>query len=378
VKLPPGRATESQLSPRGTVLLALSVFLVFAGAWQVDGVLGAMGLSGFCLLVLAWGAGLWNLSRIRVEIECPAKVHAGVFFPLALAIHNDRRVLDAFALTIELEVAGKTRVEGSASWIAARSAADLELRLTVPDRGNMTLHRVRVASQFPLGLFLQTARWQVTKPLLVFPRPLVPRELSAPGVLADASPMAGTSVGEAAGEPRGLRPWRGGDSPRRIAWPATIRSHARGAGLLVREADPPGFQPLRCVVLFHSFATDGSLIRPDRFERALSLACGTLRHLHGAGLPVRLIGDFDGWKDHPAATRTQLAACMEVLARAVRSAGTELHDLQAAAERLGDEESLIVLSDMPAAAWRGVFPKRRLPPMAIDIAAYDGTRKRPR
>ncbi len=363
---------------RGVILASLSGACIVAGMWRADGVLAALGVAGWCLMAVARWAGGWNLSGLEVTIGCPAKVHAGAMFPMTVELRNDRRVLDAFAVTLDLVMAGKTRVGGRAAWVATRSAADLDLRLAVPERGNLERHRVWLTSPFPLGLFLNRAGFQVMHPLLVFPKPMIPRELRAEGVLADASPLAGTSVGDAAGEPRGLRPWRGGDSPRRIAWAATMRSQARGSGLVVREADPPGFQPLRFLVIFHSFGADGSLIRPDRFERALSLASGTLRHLHGAGLPARLIADFDGWKDHPAATRAQMGACQEVLARAVRAAGTEVHDLHAAAERALEDESLIIISDMPAAAWRTVFPRRRLAGLAVDIIHYDGTRKKPR
>lgn len=355
---------------------SLGAALLLAGIWRVDGVLAAMGLAGVCLLLLARWAGVWNLSRIEVEVRGPAKVHAGAVFPLTVVVKNRRRLLDAFAMRLELDLMGKTREEGRAAWIAARSAADLELRVAVPGRGSADWHKVTLTSGFPLGLFTRTLRWQVNYPLLAFPKPVVPKELRTPGVMADASPVAGTSTGEATGEPRGLRPWRSGDSPRRIAWPATLRSYARGAGLVVREADPPGFQPRRCLVLFHSFGADGSLIRPDRFEQALSLASGTLRHLHAAGLPARLIADFDGWKEHPAATRAQAGACQEVLARAVRANGTEAHDVQAAAERAGTDESLIILSDMPAAAWRSVFPKRHLPGIAVDIPARGPNRRK--
>ena len=137
--------------------------------------------------------------------------------------------------------------------------------------------------------------------------------------------------------------------------------------MVVREAEPPGFHPRRCLVLFHSFGAVGSLIRPERFERALSLASGALRHLHELGIPVRLLGDFDGWIEHPAATRAQLAACQEVLARATRAAGTEAHNLQAAANRTADDETLVVLSDMPRPAWLAALPKQRLPILTPDL-----------
>ena len=360
-------AITSQPSTRGAVLGGAGFALFVAGLWRVDGILAALGLGAWCLLGLAWALGRLNLTRLQVTLDGPNKVPAGVMFPAVLTLRNPRQFWDAFAIHIELELPGPTRAGGQAPWIAAGSAADLDLRMAVPQRAWQERHPVRLKSGFPLGLFEMRRVLALAHPLLVLPRPLVPRGLRALGVLLDTSPLEGAAAGEAAGEPRGLRPWQPGDSPRRIDWPTSVRSWARGAGLVVREAEPPGFHPRRCVVLFHSFGMDGSLIRPERFERALSMAAGALRHLHGLGIPVRLRGDFDDWLDHPAATLAQLAACQEVLARAVRAAGTEAHDLQAAAKRTADDETLVVLSDMPPAAWLPALPKLRLPILTPDL-----------
>lgn len=343
--------------------------LVVAGLWRVDGVLAALGVGAWCLLGLAWGAGRLNLMGLEVSFDGPDKVPAGVAFPAMLTLRNPRRFWDAFAVGMELELPAKTRVGGRAKWVAASSAADLDLRVAVPERACRDHHPVYLKSGFPLGLFEMWRVLVVAHPLLVLPRPLVPRGLRALGVLMEASPVDGASAGEAAAEPRGPRPWQPGDSPRRIDWPRSVRSWARGAGLVVREAEPPGFHPRRCVVMLHSFGTGGSLIRPERFERALALAAGALRHLHALGIPVRLLADFDGWIDHPAATRAQLASCQEVLARATRAAGTEAHDLRAAALRTADDETLVVLSDMPLAGWLAALPKLRLPSLTPELHA---------
>ncbi len=367
---------SSQPSIRGAVLGGAGATMLTAGLWRVDGVLAALGVGVLALLVLAWLLGRLNLARLEATLDAPPSVPAGVMFPALLTIHNRRGWWDSFALKLELELPGKARAAGHARWVPARTAADLDLRVAVPHRAHATVHPVRVVSSFPMGLFEMRRTLVAAHELLVFPRPISPRGLRALGVLMDAAPHDGASAGEAAGEPRGLRPWQPGDPMRRIDWPASVRAWSRGSGLIVREADPPGFHPRRCMVLFHSFGADGSLIRPDRFEHALSLASGTIRHLHGLGIPVRLVTDFDGWTEHPAATRAQLTACQEVLAKAVRARGTEAHDLHAAASRVWDDEVLVALSDMPSAVWRGALPKLRLPPLTPTLPG-DRPQRRP-
>jgi uncharacterized protein (DUF58 family) len=268
---------------------------------------------------------------------------------------------------MELELPGAARIAGFAGWVPSGTAADLELRMAVPRRAHLLAHPVRLASTFPLGMFEHRRTLVAEHEMLVFPRPINPSGLRAMGVLMDAAPHDGASAGEAMGEPRGLRPWRPGDAMRRIDWPASVRSWSHGAGLVVREGDPPGFHPRRCLLLFHSFGADGSLIRPERFEHALSLAAGVIHQFHHLGIPVRMVADFDGWIEHPATSRAQLATCQEVLAKAVRARGTEAHDLQAAAARVGDDEVLVALSDMPVAGWRDTLPKPRLPVLTPEL-----------
>ena len=236
-------------------------------------------------------------------------MRAGAVFPLVVTVMNRRRWLDAFSLRIEVNLAGKTRIGGRAAWISAGSAADLELRVSVPERAWTETQQVRLISDFPFGFFRAERTLEVAHPLCVFPRPIVPRDWSFPGGRMDAPHAELAAAGDAAGEIRGLRPWRAGDSPRRILWPASLRSMARGAGMVVRECDPPGFRPERCAVVFHSYGASGGLIRPDRFEKALSLAAGTLQRLQAQGLQARWIADFSDWKPAPAPTRAQFAAC---------------------------------------------------------------------
>lgn len=358
---------SSQHSVRGAVTAGLGITMLAAGLWRVDGVLATLGLAICVLLAGGWLIGRLNLTNLRVTLAAPSGVPAGVVFPAVLTLRNQRWLWDAIGIRLELELPGAARAGGEAKWLPSGSAADLDLRLAVPRRAHVLRHPVRLASTFPLGMFEHRRTLLAEHEMLVFPRPINPVGLRAMGVVMDATPDAGTAAGEAMGELRGLRPWRPGDAMRRIDWPATVRSWSHGAGLVVREADPPGFHPRRCLLLFHSFGADGSLIRPERFEHALSLAAGVIRQFHHLGIPVRLVADFDSWAEHPATSRSQLATCQEVLARAVRARGTEAHDLQAAAARVRDDEVLVALSDMPVTAWRDTLPKLRLPALTPEL-----------
>ena len=347
------------LQPRGAVMAGSAMALIIAGLWRVDGVLAALGVAAACLLALSWVLAKWNPTRLDLTVDGPQKTQAAVVFPITLTLLNRRRWLDAFALRIELNLAGMARTGGTAIWVAAGSAADLELRVAVPGRTFADRHQARLVSDFPFGFFQAERTLELRHPLWVLPKPIVPRGLWFSGGRMDAPHAEGAALGEAVGELRGLRPWRAGDSPRRLVWPATLRSMARGGEMIVREADPPGFRPLRCAVVFHSFGTDGGLIRPDRFEKALSLAAGTLRLLHAQGIATRWIADFNDWQSRPASTRIQIAACLENLAHASRAKGSEAHDLQAAFAGIGEDEGLIVLSDMPVAGWQATLPKTK-------------------
>ena len=84
----------------------------------------------------------------------------------------------------------------------------------------------------------------------------------------------------------------------------------------------------------------------------------------------------DGWRDRPSTTRHQLSDCLVALAHARRAADTEVHDLQAVLTRIPGSHTLIVISDMPAEAWRrsrsprvSIGPRTASPPPAARQAS---------
>jgi uncharacterized protein (DUF58 family) len=365
-----GSRVKLRFESRGILLLAAASALLAAGLIRVDGTMAALGAGGLILAGIAALGARRNLRGLTASLSGPHAAAAGQPLRFRITLENPRRGLDAFGVQLRMKMPGGGEASTHALWVAGRSAADAELRAVPGQRGDHEVAGVALVSEFPLGLFKASRICSCPHRMLVFPRPQVPVELLTHGAWVDDTPRSAVAAGEAQGEPRGLRPYRAGDSARTISWPASLRSHARGGGLVVRELDPPGFHPREVVVLFHSFGTDRALIRPDRFERALSLAWGALRHFQGQGIPVRLMADFDGWKSRPAGNRRQLGACGELLARARRAAGTEAHELQAILSSLDESIGVLIVSDMPLASWKPSLG-RSGPRVTVDVTRYE-------
>ena len=362
-------ATGVSIRTRGAVLGGAGLALLAAGLWRVDGTMAAAGLAAWVLLGIAFAAACCNSRGIGVTLDCPARVEAGMPFPVRLEVTNPRRWLDAFAVEAELELAGSARETARIRWLIAGSTAAVDLRMTIGGRMIAQRHRVILRSEMPFGLFRSVRETVVVARLVVVPKPVVPRGLvfsAGPLDMHDEDPMTASG---GPGEPRGLREWRAGDPVKRVNWPSSLRSIARGGGWIVWETDPPGFRPARFAVVVHSCGGDRQLIRPERFERTMSHAAGVLRMLHAQGMPARLIADFDDWIPRPAGKKNQLADCMECLAGARRAAGTEAHELQAVLAEIAPDEGVIILSDMPLATWKSALPGSLKHALTPDIAA---------
>lgn len=116
-----------------------------------------------------------------------------------------------------------------AASLPADSAAVASVWLPTARRGRVRLERLRVESRFPLGLFTAWTWLHPAVECVVYPRP-APRGRDAPPPDAEAgSAQDGRATGEE--DFAGLRAFRAGDPPRRIAW----KAYARGAGLVVKE-----------------------------------------------------------------------------------------------------------------------------------------------
>lgn len=359
-------------TPSGYVFAGLGVSLFLVGMLRVDGVMAAMGLAAGILLILVRLLGARNLDGLELGYRGPRRVEVGKSFDVKLELTNSRRILDGFRLEFGLVLMGETQISGSLGWITAGAIATALRRVSLKTRGLRKEHAGWVESSFPLGLFKFRKLLLVEAEIGVLPASKVPGELRFGGFLLDGLPNGGSRQFGAIGEWQALREWRGGDSVKQIAWAASMRSGHAGGALLVRQDEPPGSQAEACVVVFHSFGADGNLIRPDRFEKALSLLSGVLGCLQGWGISTRLVADFREWESFEIRSKRQLAMIREELMHAVRAGWTEAHDLKEQMGGVGAGECMVVVSDVPEECWKAVVPQMVLKPVLVDIVKHEG------
>lgn len=358
-------APRSELTLRGVLLLAAALLAFVVGIARTDGALAAIGLLALLLVPLSAWLGRRNLRGLHLQAQAATHAYAGQPFPVRLVL--SRAVGSSQMIRARIELPGQSSHACEFLSVSAAAAAVVDDLFSLPLRGDRKELPYRVDSVFPFGLWKHACGGVIAHALCVYPRPMVSRQLTIPGLWRDATAMAGATYGAMAGEIRGLRPWRAGDSLKRVHPAASVRAYARGTGLIVAETDPPGFFPRHVTVLFHSYAGDRAIIRPEMFERALSYLCGTLRTLWQQSIPATLVADFDGWLEYPCRSRKELAAILARLARVKRQAGTERHELQRAQLSLDADTSLIMLSDMPVADWRPALIRRAVPTLVLPV-----------
>ncbi|MFK7850161.1 MAG: DUF58 domain-containing protein [Akkermansiaceae bacterium] len=360
----------------GLIFAGLAAALLGVGIWRVDGEMAAMGLAASVLLLLVWVFGRMNLKGLVLEYRGPQRVEAGKRFQGEICVRNKRRFLDVFWVEFGIRLNGEKELSARVNWLESGGSATISKRVSLKKRNLQIEQRGWVRSIFPLGLMRFERLVSVEGETGVLPRTKVPEELQFSGFLNDGPPMGSSKQFGGIGEWKGLTEWRGGDSMKKIAWAASLKSEMSGGGLLVRRYEPPGSQVESCVVVFHSLGGEGNLIRPDRFEKSLSLLSGVASYLCGWGVPIELIADFRSWERLEIRNKSQLAGFREELILAERVGWTEVHDLRSSFSGVKKNQCLVVISDMPAKAWEGILPDLPLEPVVVDIERYYRKKRR--
>ena len=149
-----------------------------------------------------------DLKRWDLEAGQPAE--------FSLLLINPGR-LERFALRVTAPGMAQPEV------VDLAPAAEQLARIALPThrRGRMPIPRLKLWTEFPLGLWRVWAYWQPSMSVLVYPTPETP---GVPLPAASAHPGDGQGIGGGEEDVAAVRPYQPGDSPRRIAWRAVARS----------------------------------------------------------------------------------------------------------------------------------------------------------
>lgn len=185
-----------------------------------------------------------NLSALVLRPGRAEAVHAGQPAEFSLLVINPGNV-ERFA--IRLHAPGMARPE--VVDLSPNAEHLIRIAIPAPRRGWLHLPRLTMWTEYPLGLWRVWAMWHPALRVLVYPAPETPAV-----ALPEFSTVAGDGIGRYAGEDdvAAVRPYRDGDSPRRIAWKAMARTASEA--LLSKQYDSGERGELRL---------DWHLLRPE-------------------------------------------------------------------------------------------------------------------
>lgn len=203
---------------RGGLLFAVALLVMLIGAINYTLALG------HALVFLLAGLGLSgmvhtfrNLHGLVITPGRSEPVFAGEIAHFSLTLGNERATP---RLALELAATAEHAISAE---VAARGTTQIAIPLPTTQRGWIALPKVRLATRYPLGLFTAWSYLQPAMRCLVYPRPL-----ASPPPLPIASTESGEQHGDGGEEDfSGFRDRQPADSPRYIAWKASIRDEQR-------------------------------------------------------------------------------------------------------------------------------------------------------
>jgi uncharacterized protein (DUF58 family) len=206
------------LPTRAGMLFAMITFVMLLGAMNYNNNLGfALTFLLAAVAIVSINQCHYNLAGLRVAALGAEPVFVGDKFQFQFALHNAR---DGKRWQIRLNWDGQD--EAQYVDVPATGQQIIALSLAAEQRGLQRAPRLRVSTRFPLGLLQSWAWLNLELTGLAYPRPAERAFGAAAGSLTQAG--ANTSGED---DYAGMRQWRPGDSPRRIAWKAFARTGQR-------------------------------------------------------------------------------------------------------------------------------------------------------
>ncbi|MCC5793918.1 MAG: DUF58 domain-containing protein [Chromatiales bacterium] len=206
------------LPTRSGLVFALVLLAMLAGSLNYGNNMGfALTFFLAAMAVTSLYACHRNLSGITVSLAGAPPVHAGEPLRAEFALTNDSpRTRYQIMLGREPRIAPRTDLAPGQTGFLGLSARTVR-------RGEARLPPLIISTRFPLGLFCAWAWIEPQRPVLVYPR-LEDGTAQRLELSSQDSALADEGSSAAGDEFHGLRPYRPGEPPGRIAWKALARS----------------------------------------------------------------------------------------------------------------------------------------------------------
>lgn len=203
------------LPTRSGLIFGLITFVMLLGAMNYNNNLG------FALTFLIAAVAIvsihhchHNLTQLRISSLGAEPVFAGDTWRFRFALQNDRH-----EARWQLRLSWDGENQEYCADLEDCSRHVVELHLAAVRRGLHAAPRLRVATCYPLGFFEAWSWLNLDLHGLAYPRP---SDQSRGTLAADDASTGLNGIGD--DDYTGMRQWRPGDSPRRIAWKALART----------------------------------------------------------------------------------------------------------------------------------------------------------
>jgi uncharacterized protein (DUF58 family) len=346
-----GRMQGPTFTRRGWGFLAASCAGLLLGILLKEAPVVQLAL--FCLVALAaaWVVASFNLQRLRITRTTPKSVYAGHDFTVELQIHNDARLLPAFAIEVHDQMLHFADKDLLLTSVPPGNFCKVEARTRIVRRGYVVSEPCSIKSSFPFGLFVANRQDIASVRTRVYPDPETPRALK---MMSEAEFMDGEMGYRPArdwtGELRGMRDFQPGDALKAIHWPASARSRH----LVVRECDLPVAEKIS--IVFHSYFAPGQLVQAEAFEHSMKLLAGLLYYCQRRNAPLDLTTSFLDWKTFEIPDPQRLDPALALLAGAKQKLEESPDTLVRRLKALRGHHPLYILGDAGLDGWFQEIP----------------------
>jgi uncharacterized protein (DUF58 family) len=281
-----------------TFLVAAFLLYLFGNQTQVGWMFVMSALLAGTVLA-AWMLNRYALRGIEVARrvgESPnAELYEGEMVAVNLAFRNTARLLMAqIRATERCSLAGLSSPQRKLDLfvpllLPRHGGADFEYEVEIDRRGVHEFPPLELSSRAPFGFFRRHRRVNLPTRVLVYPevrRLHHFRLLDHRLALEVVRPRAGVGT-----EILGVRPFRSGDSPRRIHW----RSVARTGRLISKEFVDESRPGLTLVLDVHKHPYPLTASKHTPFEWAVKVAASIGDYTQRRGYPLHLLTDGDVW-----------------------------------------------------------------------------------